>query len=82
VQASCLHPPFSSGPLRSPRREGSPRCSAAVRAPLGNYDEGFDPYNNAIVYFFAFLGCRFVVVVAIVATLIGFAVTAAAISQV
>jgi hypothetical protein len=35
--------------------------SALVPAALGNYDEGFDPYNNAVVYFFAFLGCLFVV---------------------
>ena len=79
--------------------------SALVPAPLGNYDEGLDPYNNAVVYFFAFFGCLIVafgfvaigvasyrmakhrphatrgLVVAIVATLIGIAVSAAAISQ-
>lgn len=30
--------------------------SALVPAPLGNYDAGLDPYNNAVVYFFSFFG--------------------------
>jgi hypothetical protein len=79
--------------------------SALIPAPLGNYDEGFDRYDNSIVYFFSFFGCFLLVfglaavaiaayrvakhrphatrglVVAIIATLIGVAVTTAAISQ-
>jgi len=35
--------------------------SALIPAPLGNYEAGLDPYNNAVVYFFAFLGCIFLV---------------------
>ena len=115
MQAARLHPPALFFGLRVAARRAraltpcpatrSP-SSALVPAPLGNYDEGFDPYNNAVVYFSAFLGCVFVVfglvaigcrhlpsleaaaprarglVVAVIATLIGVAVTTAAISQV
>ena len=79
--------------------------SALIPAPLGNYDDGFDRYDNSIVYFFSFFGCFLLVfglvaigvaayrvakhrphaprglVVAIVATLVGVALTSAAISQ-
>lgn len=35
--------------------------NALVPAPLGTVDAGYDPYNNAIVYFLAFFGLIFFV---------------------
>lgn len=34
--------------------------NAVVPAPMGSIGSGMDPYNNAVVYFFAFFGLFFV----------------------
>jgi len=34
--------------------------NALVPSAMGTVDSGMDPYNNAVVYFFAFLGLFFV----------------------